>query len=253
MVDDLARDLGRSVERPLGGLDPGLRRVRYTEGELHRAEPKCMIRLSAPLPSPSARKLMLNARTASISGQGHRAVDKVRRRDQRPCTKPSELLEHAEHHPMVPIVERDHGHPLRTSDLSPTLDQLVVAMPAPERGGHRACWPPQFHLKPVIGSDSHAALDVLLPLRGQDLRQRAQRDDDMHPGRIEIVDHPPDGIRLRVREELAAEHDTGRRAFRMSRRRRCQRAMDGDPVSLKNEGRPVAARTALPEWRAEPA
>src|SRR5699024_10649947 len=64
----------------------------------------------------------------------------------------------------------------------------------------------ELRLEPFPVPHPQSVLDVLLPLCGQDFRQRAQRDDDVYPPPTETVDDTADRLLVRgLAEELAAD------------------------------------------------
>ena len=66
--------------------------------------------------------------------------------------------------------------------LGPARDQPVVAMAVPERRPDLRRLLVEHRVQPLVERGLQVALDVLLPLRRDDLRERSQRDDDVDAG-----------------------------------------------------------------------
>ncbi len=109
---------------------------------------------------------------------------------------------------MVRLVHDDGGHPLRAEHGGPALDQLVVTMELPERVARPARLVAEHLAEPGLVGLGHPGLDVLLPLRGQDPAQRAQRHHDVEPVPVEVTGDPLDDLGGRPGEELGRHDDS---------------------------------------------
>jgi hypothetical protein len=65
---------------------------------------------------------------------------------------------------------------------------------------------PQHAVEPLFVAERDTALHVLLPLRGQDRRERPKCDDDVDAVGAEVFDDGPDARRGRLGQPLAADH-----------------------------------------------
>ena len=106
---------------------------------------------------------------------------------------------------MISIVGHDHAEVGRAGGRRPAVDESVMAVATPEcrgEGGGAL----EDRLEPGLIRDLEAGLDVLLPLRREDARERPDRDHDVHARRIEILDDPTHRLVPGVGEPLAADH-----------------------------------------------
>src|SRR5581483_11760011 len=109
---------------------------------------------------------------------------------------------------MVFVVDDDDRRAIDANDRRPSTYQPCVVMARPEvRGRRRTAFVFEDVPQPIEVWRLQAVLHVLLPLRRQDLCQRSQRHDDMHPVAAELVNDPPDRLAVRSREPLAADDE----------------------------------------------
>ena len=152
----------------------------------------------------------LNARSASTSGHVSERLVRSSRRDERAGREAHDPLEAGEHEVGVLRVEHDRGDVLRAHDVGPARDELVVPVAVPEARVERAVAVVVEHrVQPLVVRPAHAALDRLLPVRGHDAHERAQRDDDVHVRPAYLVEERADLVAGGVGEELAAQHHPG--------------------------------------------
>src|SRR5699024_9968548 len=80
-------------------------------------------------------------------------------------------------------------------------------MPVPERTVRRLVpWFVEHRREPLLVARPQSILHILLPLGGQNLRQRPQRDNDMYPRTTKVLDNPPDRVVVRrFAEELTTD------------------------------------------------
>ena len=157
-----------------------------------------------------------------------RAIGAVRVPHQRPLAQAQEVLERPEHHVVIAIVDDDGRHPLRP-DRSPTARSADRVDGGARRGRAALPRPSSIAVEPAVVRGSQAALDTYCcHWRWQDPGQRSERDDDVDPGRVEIVDDPPDRAAASPSARISLLRTTRARARCGSRRTsRCQRLIGG--------------------------